>query len=588
MYFLPSDDYGNFTFSGSLTGYSMGDFLLGLANPSYFAVTGPQMDARTVQWGGFGQDTWQVNSHLTVNFGLRWELLPPFQETNGDIATYLTNGNNLTVVVPDKFNKFIANDPLLQQIYTGFLQGVNACSLPGKTSLLPCSNIETASQAGIPQGLRYWNWRDFDPRVSVAYRPFNDNKTVIRAGFGIYTMTTLGPMSFNSGIIALSDLLTYNNSVTNGAAAFQFPQTSPLGAPATLGGGDFEEANNPHWKDPSSAQWNLTVEREVTPNTMVRVSYTGQSSYHLPITIDRNQIPASTTPYTIPANGYSVVDPRAPFQNWNLLMEAESIGNQSYQAGTVEFTHRATHGLTFQANYTFAKNISDAQGTDAPTAYAGEEPYAVEIANAYNIKYDRGNVVGMPRQRFLLTGSYQLPFGTGRTWLNSSGRFVNAVLGGWTLSTVTTMQTGQWLTPTMPAAADQSNTNLIVRNTGGAIARPDCVGNPYANQTSGNFFNINAFALPPANAGRFGTCGVGILQGPGMIDVDGGLAKTFQLGERYRLRFEATFTNALNHTNFAPPALNVGNPASFGVLQTALPQGYGGNRTGQMALRLDF
>ncbi len=103
MYFLESDDYGNFTFSGSLTGYSMGDFLLGLANESYFAVTGTQMDARTVQWGGYGQDTWQVNSHLTVNFGLRWELLTPFEETNGDIATYLTNGNNLTVVVPDKF-----------------------------------------------------------------------------------------------------------------------------------------------------------------------------------------------------------------------------------------------------------------------------------------------------------------------------------------------------------------------------------------------------------------------------------------------------------------------------------------------------
>ena len=473
-----------------------------------------------------------------------------------------------------------------QQIYTGFLQGFNACSLPDKTPLLPCSNIETASQAGIPQGLRDWNWHDFDPRVSIAWRPFNNNKTVIRAGFGIYTMTTLGPMSFNSGIIALSDLLTYNNSVTNGVAAFQFPQTSPPGAPATLGGGDFEEGNNPHWKDPSSAQWNLTVERELTPNTTLRLSYTGQGSYHLPITIDLNQIPASTTPYTIPNNGYSVVDPRAPYQNWLLLMESESIGNQSYEAGTVEFTHRVSHGLTFQANYTWAKNISDAQGNDAPTVYASEEPYAVEIANRYDIKYDRGNVVGMPRQRVLLTGAYQLPFGAGQP-LQGPG-FVNAVLGGWNLSTVTTMQTGQWLTATMPAADDQSNTDMIERTTGGAIARPDCVGNPYANPSSQDFFNINAFALPPANAGRFGNCGVGILQGPGMINVNTGLAKVFQINERYRLRFEATFTNVLNHTNFAPPAMNIGNPSSFGVLQAALPQGNGGNRTGQLALRLDF
>jgi hypothetical protein len=585
MYFAPSDDYGDFTFSGTLTNYSFGDFLLGLPNPSYFAVIGPQMDARSVHWGVYGQDQWQVNSHLTINYGLRWELLPPFQESNGDIATYLTSGNNLTVVVPDKFYPFIQNNPLLQQIYTGFLQGFNACSLANKTSLLPCSNIETASQAGLPQGLRYWNWHDFDPRVSIAYRPFNDSKTVIRAGFGIYTMTTLGPMSFNSGIIALSDLLTYNNSVTNGAAAFQFPQTSPLGAPATLGGGDFEEANNPHWKDPSSAQWNLTVERELTTNTTIRLSYAGQGAYHLPITIDRNQIPASTTPYTIPNNGYSVVDPRAPFQNWNLLMESESIGNQNYEAGIVEFMHRVSNGLTFQANYTFTKNISDAQGNDAPAVYAAEEPYAVEIANAYDIKYDRGNVVGMPRQRFLLTGTYQLPFGKGQSF--QGPRILNPVIGGWTLSTVTTMQTGQWLTPTMPAADDQSNTNMIVRNTGGAIARPDCVGDPYLDQTPGQFYNPNAFALPPTNAGRFGSCGVGILEGPHMIDVDAGLAKRFNIGERLHFRFEATFTNVLNHTNFAPPAMNITSPA-FGVLQSALPQGSGGNRTGQLALRVDF
>ena len=69
------------------------------------------------------------------------------------------------------------------------------------------------------------------------------------------------------------------------------------------------------------------MERQLTPNTTVRFSYTGQGTYHLPITVDRNQIPASTTPYTIPVNGYSVVDPRAPFQNWLMLMYSESIGN---------------------------------------------------------------------------------------------------------------------------------------------------------------------------------------------------------------------------------------------------------------------
>jgi len=585
MYFAPSDDYGQFTFSGTLTNYSLGDLLLGLPNPSYFAATGPSEDASAVQWGVYGQDEWQVNSHLTVNFGLRWEWLPAFQEKNGDIATYLQSGNNVTVVVPDKFYPFIANNPVYQQLYTGFLQSFNACALPGKTPLLPCSNIETAKQAGMPQGLRFTPNHDFDPRISIAWRPFNNNKTVIRAGFGIYTMTTLGPMSFNSGIIALSDLLTYNNSVTNGAAAFQFPRTSPVGAQAVLGGGDFEEANDPHWKNPASAQWNLTVERELTPNTTVRLSYAGQSGYHLPITVDLNQIPASTTPYTVPNNGYSVVDPRAPYQNWNLLMDSKSIGTQSYQAGIVELTHRFSRGLTFQANYTFAKNISDAQGTDAPSAYSGEEPYAVEIANAQNIKYDRGNVVGMPRQHFLLTGAYELPFGRGHALQGS--RYLNAVIGGWTLSTVTTIQSGQWLTPTMPAADDQSNTNLIVRNTAGAQARPDCVGNPTSGQTPAQFYNLNAFALPSANSGQFGNCGVGILEGPHMLDIDTGLAKRFNIGERFHVRFEATFTNVLNHSNFAPPAMNIASP-SFGVLQSALPQGSGGNRTGQLSLRLDF
>jgi hypothetical protein len=196
-------------------------------------------------------------------------------------------------------------------------------------------------------------------------------------------------------------------------------------------------------------------------------------------------------------------------------------------------------------------------------------------------------VVATPRQRFMLTGTYQLPFGNGQTFVGPG--FLNPVIGGWSASTVTTMQTGQWLTPTMPPSDDQSNTNMIERSTGGAIARPDCIGNPIPmHRSSQNYYNLSAFALPPINSGRFGTCGVGVLEGPGMVDVNAGVAKRFSIGERVHVRFEASFTNIINHTNYAPPALNFGNASSFGVLNTALLQGQGGNRTGQLALRLDF
>jgi hypothetical protein len=272
--------------------------------------------------------------------------------------------------------------------------------------------------------------------------------------------------------------------------------------------------------------------------------------------------------------------------SWRRRFPLKTLGNASYQAGQIEVTHRISHGLSFQGNYTFAKNISDAQGSDAPSVFANEEAYAVEIANRFDLRSDRGNLAATPRQRLLLSGVYQLPFGAGLMW-NKPG-YLNAVLGGWDLSTVTTMQTGQWLTPTINPVYGQSNTDMVTRSGGGAIARPDCVGNPIVGQSRKNFYNVNAFAPTPAGAGRFGDCGLGILEGPNLIGVNSGLAKNFNIGERYRLRFEASFTNVINRSNFAPPQTNISKTATFGVLQSVLPQGAGGNRTGQLALRMDF
>jgi len=137
-----------------------------------------------------------------------------------------------------------------------------------------------------------------------------------------------------------------------------------------------------------------------------------------------------------------------------------------------------------------------------------------------------------------------------------------------------------------PQTNDQSNTNVANR---GAIIRPDVVSkNYYAGQSQGQYFNLAAFAPTPIGAGRFGNAGVGVLQGPGTAAVSLGLAKNFAITERVRARFESTFTNVLNHTNFAPPATVVDSPSTFGALIGAQTAENAGNRTGQMALRLDF
>lgn len=581
----PSDDYGLFTFNQNVfTGNAFGDFLLGLPNTTYFAVTGPREDAGILQTGLFAQDEWRISDRLTLNLGLRWELLPPFEDINGNQANFDPNTN---AVIVNRGLYTALGGPV-----PAFLQSFNACNAapPGfsapadagyaPSASLPCTAVVSNSQEGLPAGLRQTYLRNFDPRMSVAYRPFKDNKTVFRAGFGIYTVTNLGQLQNNNEGNPQAAIHTYQNAIgTSGVPLIQFPNTIAANQLVQVGGGTIEQATDPHYRDPQSAQWNVTLERELTPQTAMRVSYVGMNSYRLNVTVNLNQIAPSASPY-VPS---PVVDPRAPFQNWGVLYSTENLGFQNYQAMQVEFTHKVSHGLFFQANYTWAHDISDAQG-DAPAGFGGETNYGLAVVNRFDIAANRGNVAGERRNRFLLTGTYDLPFGKNRPW-SSSNKLLNEVLGGWSVNTVTLLETGPYLTPTISCAFDQTNTDPLAA---GSVCRPDIVGNPFVGNSPGQLFNLNAFAPTPAGAARIGNAGVGILEGPGTIAVNAGLSKAMQLRENLRLRFEATFTNALNHTNFAPPATNVSSPSTFGILQSAQTAEYGGNRTGQLALRLDF
>lgn len=575
--FLPSDDFGDFTFQPTFTGNAFGDFLEGEPTTIFFAVSSPDVAGTAWEYSVFGQDEYQVNSRLTVNYGLRWQILPGFQEDGGNLANF--DQRNNSIVVPNNLAAYLTQQNI-QASNLGFQQSFNACNLG--YSALPCSNYVTASQDHLPQSLRNVYWRNFQPRVSLAYRPFNDTKTVIRAGFGVFTMTNLGPLSFNNSGNPTSALHTYTNSGTATAPLIQFPNTAPHTVGVQYGGGGLDQGVDPNYRDPQANQWNFTVERQLASNDSLRVSYVGMHSYRLNITEDLNQIPASTTPYqTTAASPY--VDPRAPYPNWFTLYSTFNAGEANYNALQVGESHRMSHGLYFDANYTLAKNLADNQG-DTPTAFAGEVNYGIPIADRFHIHEDYGNVEGTRRSRFLFTGVYQLPFGRGRSFLNSGG-WRDAVLGGWEMSSVTLVETGPWLTPSISDSFDQSNTNVVNR---GAYLRPDQVStNLYQGQSWAQYFNPAAFAPTPAGAGRFGNAGVGILQGPGTSAVSLGLAKTFSLTERVRMRFESTFTNVFNHTNFAPPATQIDNP-TFGVLSAPQTAENAGNRTGQMALRVEF
>jgi hypothetical protein len=152
------------------------------------------------------------------------------------------------------------------------------------------------------------------------------------------------------------------------------------------------------------------------------------------------------------------------------------------------------------------------------------------------------------------------------------------------VSTVSMWQTGPFLTPMTSPSYDPGNLNLVYR---GAFQRPDCTGDVnLANPSPSEYFKLSAFN--PIPAGPVGTCRVGSLVGPGTVAIAAGLAKTFAFGERVRLRFESTFTNLPNHLNYAPPATDVTSPSTFGKLTSVQSAENGGNRTGQVALRVEF
>jgi hypothetical protein len=212
---------------------------------------------------------------------------------------------------------------------------------------------------------------------------------------------------------------------------------------------------------------------------------------------------------------------------------------------------------------------------------------------------------------------YDLPFGRGRTFGSTTPRAVDLIVGGWRFSNIFLWQTGPFETPYYPdGQGDPSGTGSGLDGTisgfdgGHRSQHPDRVASVSikpAIRTSLHWINPAAFTCPgypnwvlgtacttgngsgaaPNPIGRFGNANVGSVVGPGTINLSSGLSKTFNLNEKFALRLEGTFTNVLNHTNLGDPNMNVSSP-TFGLVSSTIGSDYGGARTGQISMRMEF
>jgi hypothetical protein len=231
--------------------------------------------------------------------------------------------------------------------------------------------------------------------------------------------------------------------------------------------------------------------------------------------------------------------------------------------------------LSYLAAWTWAKNLTDVDET-------GGVEGGTTLENAFDRRRERGDAQYTPRHRFISTVIWELPFGHGKPWLSNNG-FANAVFGGWQLSGSFIAQTGDFLTPTF-TGSDPSNTQVV----GGVPDRISDGNLPSDQRTIDRWFDASAFAVPPANAGRFGNSGRGIIVGPGRQTASAALFKSFPIRERMFFRVQVSFTNLFNHANFDIPALNISAPAAVGTIRAIQTRDLAGPRNGLLGARIDW
>ncbi len=483
---------GNYTFTGVYSSVppvdtptrqaAIADVLFGF--PAVFAVQTTPFEQRlryfNTSW--YLQDDWRMSPNLTINAGLRWEYFGKPYDRFDRIATFdIASGRQL---------------------------------LPG--------------QDGTPRSLMNPDRNNFAPRIGFAWRARGTQDLVVRGAYGLYFSPPIGNDFRSRGFqdpFAFQVNRPYRPASPT-APAPEFTADNPVAGANRLA--NLTRAGvDRNFRDAYVQQWNLSIQKLVTTNTLAEVAYRGSKSTRLPTNLDYNEI----SPNPPQAPDFRLIFPYPTLAGVSIL---ESRAASHYHAFTARAERRYSNGLTVLGNYTFSKTLTDVDSSTVGVAI-GAGSFGPNTIR--NLKDNKGPAIFDRPHQFNLSAVYELPF------FKKGPLAARLLLGGWQVAPIWTAYQGAYLTP--------GNFNVLY--TG---ARPDALRNPNLSRgqrTIDRWFDTDA--IQNATPGRFGNSGKGIIQGSGVNNWDINFSKNFHFTERHRVQFRAEMFNAFNHAQFDDPVM---------------------------------
>jgi hypothetical protein len=517
--------YTTQTGTGITAANYIADFLLGDMTSDAYQVGVPVGLLRSTYIGTYFQDTWKISSKLTVNYGLRWEYQQPWSDKYDHIVNVAFNWNNSFTPY---YVRAGTGDPLADAVPpphpapAGFLLSLVRNGQFGNTNIQPDHN----------------NW---GPRAGVAYSL--NSKTVIRAGAGLYYVHDFQNAQFDT--------------VRNAPFSFRGSQTSTAPIPnltwntAIVPVPGFILVNQ--WGEPTTRvyEWSFGVQRSLSNSATLEATYIGSAGNYL------ERFASYNTPQPGPGNAQL----NKPFPTLSGTVQVlNSSDHSSYEALQVKFTQRLSHGFTLLSSYTYGKSLDG--GSAAGRGGPGDTQTPPNPYNCLNCS--RGLSSFSYKMRWTDSLLYNLPVGKGQMLLGNAGKVVNALAGGWQLGTIFTWQGGLPDSATCQSSSVQNTIDTCYPDTTGIKPGLGSAATP------NDYWNPAAFVdrLPGGPTYRYGNSGRDTLIGPGLVDWDFSMLKTFAVTERQSVQLRGEVFNLANHPLFGMP--NAQRGGAFGVISNTI------------------